>query len=579
MIEAIFSFILRAVVFGITLFLVNMVLYLFGAFGHYAMQAYAYIKNLRTYGADSYVSPKSSNALGLIPGKAYQTSQLHRMMSRFIITNVLYLIGIIGLTWYIFPYPYNMYIAATLIIVNIGTFWGIQGLKPDIGIDYTLPQDVQSGISDAFTLGRRVLIFLYICVIAFHYYFSWTNTSTPSTNIPSETRIVQPTTTIVQPTMNPTATLPIPQSVSGEVNTRSLRVRAEPSTQGNVLTGLEQGQQVQVHAISRDTLWLLVEYRNNQFGWVSHEFVTIADDSLLPQFDEEAAQDYIATRTNTLNQSQPITEMNENGLHVYPRLLTDIRAISAKAYTFLALRNDGRVIMWGKNACGNSQLPTEPNISAISAGASFCMALTSDNTLTLWGSVDSPAANPPQTRNISKISAGYFHALALTEDGQVLAWGDNSFQQCDVPTFTSPVVDIRAGMDSSIALLSDGTAIIWGKNMAAGTYESVRDIAPAYNHSAILFTNGRIRITGEMMGAGYEFPKSNDYIAVAADEQAQIAIRRDSTVVGVGSYSADEVNTPNNLDNIVAIATGITQSLALHSDGSVTQFGETQFLP
>jgi len=421
---------------------------------------------------------------------------------------------------------------------------------------------------------RAVKIMLVICVCWLCYSTFTSFNRTPVTDVSSQVAVSNTKLATATPALSNTS---IP--VYGEVSTRSLRVRAEPSTQGNVLAGLEQGQQVQVHAISLDTLWLLVEYRYQQFGWVSHEFVTITDESSLPQFDEEATRDYIATHTNTMNQSQSITETNENGLHVYSRLLTDIRAISAKAYTFLALRNDGSIIMWGKEACGNSKAPTEANISAISAGGSFCMALTSDNTLKLWGSVGSPAANPPQTRNIAKISAGYFHALALTEDGQVLAWGDNSFQQCEVPIFTAPVVDIRAGIDSSIAILNDGSAVVWGQNMAAGTYQSVRDIAPAYNHSAILFTNGTIHINGEMMGAGYEFPNSNDYIAVAADEQAQIAIRRDSTVVGVGSYSANQVNTPNNLDNIVAVATGITQSLALHSDGSVTQFGETQFLP
>lgn len=575
MIESFISFVVRAIWFGVGVFLINIILYMFGAFGHFAMLAFRSINKIKDQPDDTYYGFKEDNPFGLVANKPFLIQEMRNILIRQIILNLLYLIFMVGLTWYLLPEPFNLIIPIILIIVNILTVLGVQGITPDVDEGGDVLRSIITNPTATFNLGIRTLIVSCICVIAYIHYFQ----STPSTTINAETSVINElNSTNAQPVADTTPSATIARVIEGEIITRSLRVRTKPNTQGAVLIGLSEGQKIQIIGISSDNKWLFVEYQENKFGWVAHDFVTVADESSLPQLDEQAAQDYVATLANNPITSQKTTN-DVNGLYVYPRLLTDIRAISAKSYSFLALRNDGSVVMWGNDACGKGKLPSQSNISTISAGGSFCMALTTDKTLVIWGSAKSPATNPPQTLNIAKISAGYFHALALTEDGQVLAWGDNEFQQCDVPVFTSRVVDIRAGVDSSIALLSDGSAVIWGQNMAAGTYQNVRDIAPAYNHSPILFSDGSVKIPGEMMGAGYEFPNSSDYIAIAADEQAQIAIRRDTTVVGGGSYGSMTVTTPSNLTNIVAIATGITQSLALHSDGSVTQFGETQLRP
>lgn len=575
MIESLISFVIRAIWFGVGIFLINIILYIFGAFGYYASIAFHSINEIKHLSYDTLVRYKENSPLGLDANTLFPVQKMRNHLSRQIMLNLCYLILMVGLTWYLLPEPLNQIIPIILIIVNILTVLGVQGFTPAVDEGGEELQSIITNPTAVFNLGIRALIVSCICIIAYIHYFQ----STPSTTINAETSVINELNSInAQPVADTTPSPTIARVFEGEVITRSLRVRAKPNTQGAVILGLQKGQKIQIIGISADNLWLFVEYQTDKFGWVSRDFVTVNDESSLPQLDEQAAQDYVATLANNPITSQKTTN-DVNGLYVYPRLLTDIRAISAKSYSFLALRNDGSVVMWGNDACGKGKLPSQSNISTISAGGSFCMALTTDKTLVIWGSAKSPATNPPQTLNIAKISAGYFHALALTEDGQVLAWGDNEFQQCDVPVFTSRVVDIRAGVDSSIALLSDGSAVIWGQNMAAGTYQNVRDIAPAYNHSAILFSDGSVKIAGEMMGAGYEFPSSSDYIAIAADEQAQIAIRRDTTVVGGGYYGSMTVTTPSNLTNIVAIATGINQSLALHSDGSVTQFGETQLTP
>ena len=365
----------------------------------------------------------------------------------------------------------------------------------------------------------------------------------------------------------------------GEVTTKSLRVRENPNANGRILTGLSKGQKIQIIGISSDNKWLFVEYQENKFGWVAHDFVSVADESSLPQFDEQAASNYTNNIQNTpVIQPSPTTKTDQDILHVYPNMLANIRSIAARQSSFLALTKDGKVISWGKNSCGDATIPVLSNIVAISTGSTFCMALQQDDLLVVWGASSSPARAVPQTTGITKISAGYNHALALNKEGKVLAWGDNSYNQCNVPTFPTTVVDVRAGNDSSAALLSNKDAVIWGNSMAAGTYHDVVDVALADNHALILHSDGSANIAGEIMG-DFEIPNTNDYIAIAADQQAHLLLRADHTLIGLGSYYGMKTYVPQNLIKVSAIATGQQQSIALLDDGSVTQFGETQLRP
>lgn len=77
----------------------------------------------------------------------------------------------------------------------------------------------------------------------------------------------------------------------------------------------------------------------------------------------------------------------------------------------------------------------------------------------------------------------------------------------------------------------------------------------------------------------FEIPNTNDYIAIAADQQAHLLLRKDHTLIGRGSYYGMSTYVPQNLIKVSAIATGQQQSIALLDDGRVTQFGETQLRP
>jgi hypothetical protein len=102
--------------------------------------------------------------------------------------------------------------------------------------------------------------------------FSGDASSVPTAAGPSE-----PTAT---PTITPTPT-PTEPIIAGTIEvTEPLNVRAQPSTDGDLLGGLYQGDKADVVAVSRDGEWWLVEFPAGPdgVGWVNTEFVQFQGD-------------------------------------------------------------------------------------------------------------------------------------------------------------------------------------------------------------------------------------------------------------------------------------------------------------
>jgi alpha-tubulin suppressor-like RCC1 family protein len=215
----------------------------------------------------------------------------------------------------------------------------------------------------------------------------------------------------------------------------------------------------------------------------------------------------------TATRNYPVRVVSTNGTG----LLTDIVAIAGGNEHSLAVRNEGYVFAWGRNASGQLGDDTKTDrltpvivrdvggtgclsgVVAVAGGLAHSVALKTDGTVRSWGdngdgqlgdNTTTRRLTPVQVRatngvdylaGIMAVAAGAEHSLARTAAGQVLAWGKNDKGQLgDDSTSNSSkpvqvlgeggsgvldgVVGITGGKAFSAALLSDGSVYSWGEN-------------------------------------------------------------------------------------------------------------------
>ncbi len=312
--------------------------------------------------------------------------------------------------------------------------------------------------------------------------------------------------------------------------------------------------------------------------------------------------------------------------------LKDVTAVSAGINYSLALKKDGTVWAWGRNASGelgdstkdDKRTPVQvhgPNnvgfltdIVAIAAGREHALALKSDSTVWAWGMGSTGALGdnagvwrwvPVQVHGpnnagfltgIIAIAAGNTHSLALKADGTVWAWGgggngqlgDNTFAPYKyVPVqvhnvgntaFLTGAIAISASDNNSMALINDGSVVTWGWNL----YGQLGDNTVS-NRSTPVQVHGP-------NNSGF----LTDIIAVGAAWHFSIALKNDGTVWAwgrnqygqLGDGGVAQSNTPvqvhgaNNtgfLTGITAIATGYYFSLASKNDGTLWAWGHNYY--
>ena len=129
-----------------------------------------------------------------------------------------------------------------------------------------------------------------------------------------------------------------------------------------------------------------------------------------------------------------------------------------------AVREDGSVIMWGRDANGNQNVPADlPPVQKVMGGHWWSLALLQDSTLRSWGyNGYSQVSNTPDLQNVVDISVGHGHALALTVDGTLHSWGNSSYGLQTIPEFDSPIVKFGTGLFSSWVITESGRAYMWG---------------------------------------------------------------------------------------------------------------------
>jgi len=142
---------------------------------------------------------------------------------------------------------------------------------------------------------------------------------------------------------------------------------------------------------------------------------------------------------------------------------TSWTSVSASVNHTAAIRNDGRIYIWGLNTSGQLGDNT---------------AISKSNPVSL--------ASPFDTSSWTQVDLGRDFALARRLDGKLYAWGFNDLGQLGIVNSTFPIggdtlnrsnpvlisdsswIQVSAGFDHSLAIRSDNTLWTWGSSVAIG---------------------------------------------------------------------------------------------------------------
>ncbi len=205
-----------------------------------------------------------------------------------------------------------------------------------------------------------------------------------------------------------------------------------------------------------------------------------------------------------------------------------------------------------------NQLQRE-GIKQISTGITFSVGLSEQGNVFVWGVDVRGVKNIPsniKNERIKAVAAGDRHIVVLTEGGKILGWGNNNFGQAETPFELEGIfmletpVQIDAGNLFSVVLTNKGNMYVWGSVLGNGL-----DIVP----TAI---QGRI----------VKIVPSSFNIMVILD---------DGTVAVTGIQGNQISNVPANLRdgsvNVVDLAVGQENAVAVDDQGMVYAWGDTQF--
>jgi alpha-tubulin suppressor-like RCC1 family protein len=225
----------------------------------------------------------------------------------------------------------------------------------------------------------------------------------------------------------------------------------------------------------------------------------------------------------------------------------------------------GFVVQWGYNTGAGKKAPTQvisSNAVAVAAGRVHTLALEADGRVLGSGANLKGEACGEQAvghyvtnqlvkiegrilKDVVSVAAGEGFGLALKKDGTLVTWGVNY-----IPDIVSNnVMSIAAAGFDSLAVKSNGTIVEW---------ESEKSL-PGYDQAGVV--EGISNVTAVAIGRTYQGVR-------------RVALKRDGTVVFWGSQSIyNDATPPPGLGNVVAIAAGSAQSLAVLKDGTVTGWG------
>ena len=284
--------------------------------------------------------------------------------------------------------------------------------------------------------------------------------------------------------------------------------------------------------------------------------------------------------------------------------------IAAGFFHSLALKADGSVWAWGYNGSGQlgdgskiervapvEVLPPGSGVIQIAAGKIYSLALKADGSVWAWGNNAwgqmgdgtkinrlSPISVLPPGSNVIKIAAGKDFAFALKKDGSVWGWGTNDSHQLG-PDKTDNLGEPEYFIRSPIEVMAAGSGVI--------------EIAPGNRFALALKRDGSVWAWGNnergQLGTGTQGERkwppvqtlqlSRGVIAISAGTRFSVALKKDGSLWTwgnngfgqLGDGSMNDRSSPQRIlpagSGVIALATGVSHTLALKKNGSVWAWG------
>jgi alpha-tubulin suppressor-like RCC1 family protein len=255
--------------------------------------------------------------------------------------------------------------------------------------------------------------------------------------------------------------------------------------------------------------------------------------------------------------------------------------IAAAGSHSMALRADGRVVVWGNNVSGQTNVPPGlTNAVGVGAGGGHSLAVTPDDRVVAWGLNNGGQTNVPSgLSNAVWAGGGTDHSVALRADGVPVAWGTNSVGQTNVPGTITNALALAAGNQFTVALQAGGGVTGWGFNpsaltIPAGASNGVIAVGTGFDHALAVRGDGTVVAWGlNASGQTNVPPGLTNAVWVDGGFFHSVALRADGVPVAWGTNSSGQLNVPAGLTNAVDVAAGNNFTIALRADGTITGWG------
>ena len=237
-----------------------------------------------------------------------------------------------------------------------------------------------------------------------------------------------------------------------------------------------------------------------------------------------------------------------------------------------ALRADGEVVCWGRNAYGESSPPPGPFLQVV-AGADRSAGLRPDGSVTCWGRLDETRPGP-----YLSLSARRDRICGVLIDGSIDCWSGKFESGLDG---LGPFVDVAVAARATCGLRGDGIARCArpdGSDFWIRDHAEVVQISPhgegliVAPHAFLLRGDGSVVAP---IGGYRPLAPDGPLQWVSTGDHHACALRRDGTPVCWGSDEDGRASPPE--DVFAGLDCGPEHCCALTSDGLVRCWGTDGF--